>query len=72
MLTLPSIPAKIVRGAALTGGPVTIKRTTDAIEIALPAGDRQELDTIIALELDRPASEIAPLAVLVGSNTLSE
>ena len=70
-LTLPAIPAKIVRSTALTGGTVTVKQTADAIEIALPAGDRQEMDTVIALELDRPASEIAPLAVLAGSRSLA-
>ena len=70
-LTLPVIPAKIVSSTALTGGTVTVKQTAEAIEIALPAGDRQEIDTIIALELDRPASEIAPLAVLAGSRSLA-
>jgi alpha-L-fucosidase len=66
-LTLPAIPAKIVRSTALTGGAVTVKQTADAVEIALPAGDRQEIDTVIALEVDRPASEIAPLAMPAGS-----
>ena len=70
-LTIPAVPAKIVRSSVLTGGAATIKQTDEAIEIALPAGDRQELDTIIALELDRPASEIAPLATLAGSPSLA-
>jgi len=70
-LTLPAMPAKIVRSTALTGGVVAMKQTAGAVEIALPAGDRQESDTIIALELDRPASEIAPLAALVGSPSLA-
>jgi alpha-L-fucosidase len=70
-LMLPAIPAKIVRSLALTGGTATIKQTDEAIEIALPAGDRQEIDTVIALELDRPASEIAPLATLAGSQSLA-
>ena len=70
-LTLPAIPAKIVRSAALTGGTATIQQTDDAVEIALPAGDRQELDTVIALELDRPASDIAPLAPLGGARSLA-
>jgi len=70
-LTLPLIPAKIVRSTVPTGGIATVKQTAEAIEIALPAGDRQEIDTIIALQLDRPASEIAPLAVLTGSRSLA-
>ena len=70
-LTLPAIPAKIVRGVALTGGTVTIKQTDDVIEVTLPASDRQEIDTVIVLELDRPASDIAPLATLTASQSLA-
>ncbi|MEI6078510.1 MAG: discoidin domain-containing protein, partial [Verrucomicrobiota bacterium] len=47
----------------MTGGQVTVKQTDNAIEIFLPVGDRRELDTIIALELDRPAGDIEPLDV---------
>jgi alpha-L-fucosidase len=70
-LTLPAIPAKVVRGTALAGGTVTVKQTAAAVEISLPAADRQEIDTVIALELDRPAAEIAPLAALVGPRSLA-
>ncbi len=70
-LTLPAIPAKIVRGVALTGGTVSIKQTDRAIEVTLPAGDRQEIDTIIALELDRPASAIAPVVTPTLSQSLA-
>jgi alpha-L-fucosidase len=70
-LMLPAIPAKIIRSMVLTGGTAPAKQTADGIEIALPAGDRQEIDTVIALELDRPASEIAPLPTLVGSQSLA-
>lgn len=62
-LTLPAIPAKILRSQALTGGQVAVKQTDEAIEVSLPVGDRQELDTIIALELDQPATGIEPLDV---------
>jgi alpha-L-fucosidase len=62
-LTLPAIPAKIVRSSALTGGKVTVKQTDAGLEVSLPAADRQEIDTVIALELDRPAMEIEPLTV---------
>ncbi|MCX7047202.1 MAG: alpha-L-fucosidase [Candidatus Sumerlaeota bacterium] len=70
-LTLPAIPAKILRGQALTGGTATVKQTDDAIEIALPAGDRQEIDTVIALELNGPAGDIAPLAMTKVSPSLA-
>ena len=62
-LTLPALPAHIVSSRELAGGRVTVKQTADSTEISRPAGDRQELDTVIALELDRPAGDIAPLDV---------
>jgi alpha-L-fucosidase len=70
-LSLPAIPAKIVRGVALTGGAVTVKQTEDVIEVTLPARDRQEIDTVIGLELDRPAGTIAPVAARAGSPSLT-
>ena len=62
-LTLPALPAKIVSSRALAGGRVTVKQTADATAISLPVSDRQEPDTIIALELDRSAGDIDPLDV---------
>ena len=70
-LALPAIPAKIVRNTALTGGSVTVKQTDGGIEVSLPSGDRQDIDTIVALELDRPAMEIEPLAVRNVSHSLA-
>jgi alpha-L-fucosidase len=61
-LTLPAIPAKIVHSTVLTGGHATVTQTAGAIEVTVPPEDRQESGTIVALELDRPASDIAPLA----------
>ncbi|MEI8376472.1 MAG: alpha-L-fucosidase [Planctomycetota bacterium] len=57
-VTLPAIPARIVASSAMTGGKVTVKQTDAGIEISLPAEDRQEIDTVIMLELDKPAMEI--------------
>ncbi len=71
MLPLPAIPSKIIRSSALTGGDVSVKPTDDAVEISLPAGERDELDTIVALELDCPAGGIAPLATLAGPPSLA-
>ena len=70
-LTLPGIPAKIVRSTVLTGGAATVQQTAAAIELSLPAADRRETDTVVALELDRPAAEIAPLAVHAGARSLA-
>jgi alpha-L-fucosidase len=60
---LPPIPKKIVASSVLTGGTATIKQTKEAIEISVPKNYQQELDTIIKLQLDGPASEITPIAL---------
>jgi alpha-L-fucosidase len=41
------------------------------VEINLPAAERREIDTIIALELDRPAGEIAPLPPFSATDSLA-
>ena len=62
-ITLPALPAKIVRSSVLTGGQASVKQTAAGIDIAVPKSDRQEIDTIVVLELDKPAIEIAPMTV---------
>ena len=43
----------------LTGGKAEVHQTPAGLEISVPTGDRQPLDTIIALELDRPALDLS-------------
>ena len=62
-LKLPPIPAKVVTATTLTGGKATVSQTDAGIEISVSAADRQEIDTIVALELDRPAIGIEPLVI---------
>jgi alpha-L-fucosidase len=57
-LTLPPISKKIIASHVVTGGKATVKQTDAGIEIFVPPGDRRELDTIIALELNGPAAGI--------------
>jgi len=59
-LTLPPIPKKIVASSVMTGGAATVRQTKQAIEISVPKSYRRELDTIIVLQLNGPASEIRP------------
>ena len=59
-ITLPPIDKKILASKVLTGGTAVVNQTDASIEISLPPEDRQELDTIIALELDGPAAELKP------------
>jgi alpha-L-fucosidase len=62
-LVLPPVPKKIVASSVLTGGTANVKQTDDAIEISVPEADRQEIDTIIKLQLDGPADDLDPVGL---------
>jgi len=68
-LTLPPIPKKIIASSVMSGGTVTIKQTKEAVEISVPKSYHRELDTIIMLELDGPASTINPQSLSSDSLT---
>lgn len=57
-LKLPPIPQKILASSLLGGGPVTVKQSSQGIEIAVAERDRQEPDTVIVLKLDGQAADI--------------
>jgi len=57
---LPPIDKRILAGSVMTGGTASIEQTDEAIEIFVPPGHRQELDTVVVLELDGPAAELEP------------
>ncbi len=61
-LTLPPLPARIIKSSLLTGGQATVKQSDAGVEIAVAREHRQAIDTIVVLELDKPAIEIAPIA----------
>ncbi|WP_175022896.1 alpha-L-fucosidase [Rugamonas rivuli] len=62
-LALPAIPVRIVGASVLTGGTVRYTQTGQGIELAVPSAARNDIDTIIALQLDSPATAIKPLPV---------
>jgi len=64
---LPPIPKKIISNSVLTGSVAAIKQTNESIEISVPKADRREIDTIIKLELDGSAEEIAPVDIQSAS-----
>jgi alpha-L-fucosidase len=68
-ITLPALPKRVTDSSLLTGGTVSVRQTKEAVEIQVPARDRQEIDTIVKLTLDGPAGEIEPLAT--PSNSLA-
>jgi alpha-L-fucosidase len=63
-LVLPPIGKKIVSWNVLTGGGAEVKQDTRGIRIVVPKESRQDVDTLIEIKLDGPASEIAPVAVM--------
>jgi len=66
-LALPPLPKKIVGSSVLTGGTAEVKQTDEAVTISVAKAHRQEIDTIVALELDGPAFGIKLGAVRSGS-----
>jgi alpha-L-fucosidase len=62
-LLLPPIPKRIIASSVLTDGTTIVRQTDKAIEISVPEAYRREIDTIIKLELDGPAEEIAPVSL---------
>jgi alpha-L-fucosidase len=72
VLTLPALPAKIVKSSLLGGGDVKVSQTDETIEISVPKSERQPIDTIVVLELDKPAIDIAPIAASGYGRSLTE
>jgi alpha-L-fucosidase len=62
---LPAIGAKVLSAKGLHGATVDLQQTGQRIELSMTPADRDPVDTIITLELDRSAAEIAPVAVEV-------
>jgi alpha-L-fucosidase len=71
-LKLPPIPKKIIADSVLTGGKAKLKQSSKAVEISLPESYQRELDTIIILQLDGPASEISPRSLASNSLTIGK
>jgi alpha-L-fucosidase len=60
-ITLPAIPRRILRHTVLTGGEAVLNQSRSGIEFSVPAAARGPVDTIVKLELDGPASNLAPI-----------
>ena len=61
-VTLPALGKKIVKSEVLTGGTAEVDQDAKNLHVCVPAKDRQEIDTIVKLELDGPAFEIKAVA----------
>jgi alpha-L-fucosidase len=58
---LPDIPARIVSASLLGGGPIGFTQQNGRLVVNLPAALCDPLDTIVRLELDKPALAIPPI-----------
>ena len=57
-LVLPALPARVLTATRLDGGPVSWRQDDRRVELTVPAGAGDVLDTVIRLDLDREAGEI--------------
>jgi alpha-L-fucosidase len=62
-LILPPIGKRVLSWNVLTGGRADVKQDAQGIRITVPKEFRQDIDTLIELRLDGPASDIPPVAV---------
>lgn len=60
-VTLPNMPKKMLAASLLTGGTIEVKQDDRRLTIQVPAQSRQEIDTIVKLDLNGPALDIPPL-----------
>jgi alpha-L-fucosidase len=68
-IRIPAPGAKVTSATLLTGGALRLKRTDQAIEISIPPRFRQEIDTIVALQVDKPVAGL-PLLTLDGRKSV--
>ena len=70
-LELAPLPAKVLAARALTGGSVEVSQTPTALTLSLPAANHQPIDTLIALDLDKPAIDLPPVGVAGQSASIA-
>jgi len=69
-IMLPPLPAKITRSKLLTGGTVSVDQSDAGVKVTVPASDRQDIDTLVQLDLAGSAMDIEPITV-TGKNPLA-
>ncbi len=59
-LVLPALAARVLASSMPSGGKPIVVQTERAIEVTVPREARQPEDTIVVLELDKPAAGLQP------------
>lgn len=60
-LSLPPMDARIRHSSVMTGGGAEVTQTAGGTVVRVPEKDRDSVDTIVRLELDRPAGRTEPI-----------
>jgi alpha-L-fucosidase len=68
---LPTIPREVVKHAVLTGGHATLEQTHQGARLWVRPEDRDEIDTIVLLELDGSAETMTPINWRIRSGSLA-
>ncbi len=63
-LVLPALPAKVLQAKVLTGGTAKVTQGDGYLTIEMRSEEINEVNTVIALKLDQPAAEIAPIKTI--------
>jgi alpha-L-fucosidase len=70
-LQLPAIPARITAARMVAGGPVEFEQIDNGITLTVPTASQAAVDTVIRLDLDKPAMGIPPLRLAGPSHSLA-
>jgi alpha-L-fucosidase len=68
-LKMPALPAKVTKAVIRTGGTVTLRQTSDSIELDVPLENRDPVATVVELTLDKPAFSIQPISLAYPSRS---
>ena len=62
-LRLPALPAKVVSARRLNGGRVDVSQEASGLTLRIRPAQLDPIDTVIVLDIDRPAIALAPIPV---------
>jgi alpha-L-fucosidase len=61
-VTLPDLPRKVTAATVLSGGQAEVTRQDGRLIIRVPTAARQEVDTVVRLDLDESAMSLSPVS----------
>lgn len=70
-LQLPALPAKVTSARLLSGGTIDFQQTESGLTCRVAKANQDPVDTLVCLELDRPAMGLAPVRVSRMSGSLA-